>query len=161
VSSLLFQLMSPAKRACWLTLDKVCDSVLGSSGLLGTNLGLTDCATACPGTGNQEACGSTAISLILRMSIYNYVVSPFPCVCVPSSVVHVFSFVCSSTAAHWRSGARRGSIEVQRQHTGGGSREKMSTKYAGWTCNSLVQVKMINNKFNSTAFLTEVYNKSS
>jgi hypothetical protein len=37
----------------------------------------------------------------------------------------------------------------------------MSTKYAGWTCNSLVQVKMINNKFNSTAFLTEVYNKSS
>jgi hypothetical protein len=124
-----------------------------------------DCATACPGTGNQEACGSTAIAVSLRMSIYNYIVSPFPCVCVPSSVVHVFSFVCSSTAAHWRSGARRGSIEgdkgVQRQHTGRGSREKMPTKYVGWTCNSLVHVKMIKNKFNSTAFLAEVYNKSS
>jgi hypothetical protein len=102
------------------------------------------------------------------MSIYNYIVSPFPRVCVPSSVVHVFScilFCLFDYRCALGSDARRGPIEgdkgVQRQHTGGGSRGKMPTKYAAWTCNSLVQVKKIKNKFNSTAFLTEVYNKAS
>jgi hypothetical protein len=80
-------------------LYKVCDSVLGSSGLLGTNLGLTDCATACPGANNQEACGSTAF-LSARMSIYEYIVSIFSCVCVPSSV-HVIYFLYLSIATSW------------------------------------------------------------
>lgn len=89
-----------------LTQEQDCDNVISAGSTAGLPLG-TECQAACTGNPNQqEACGNAGVLgvALARMSIYEYIVSVFRHVCVPSYYVHVISFVHRGAATTYRSG---------------------------------------------------------
>lgn len=92
-----------------LTRPQDCGSTLNTNaGLLGGGLGLTGCTTPC--TGNTgEACGGPAplnvgATGLQRITIYEFIVSGFPYVCVPSSVTFMYFLLFAGVTAYRTTG---------------------------------------------------------
>lgn len=104
----------------FLTTCQDCDNAISAGGLLGLGLG-TDCQQPC--TGNTgEACGSLGVLglTLARMSVYEYIVSGFHCLCAIVCQSHVSFFIHGDTVGSlengiwWWGGKDKGSRSIGR-----------------------------------------------